>query len=66
MSPNTLLVVIIIALATTLQVAGLVFIALQVRRMNDPMIADDASIYLQGRQVQQILREMREMLRDQS
>jgi hypothetical protein len=34
--------------------------------MNDKMIADDASILLQGRQVQEILREMRELLRSQS
>jgi len=34
--------------------------------MNDKMIADDASISLQGHQVQQILREMRETLSSQS
>jgi len=66
MASGTFLIAIIIAIATTLQIAGLVFIAFQVRKMNDKMIADDASIYLQGRQVQQILREMREMLRNQS
>jgi len=34
--------------------------------MDDKMIADDASIFLQGRQVQEVLREMRELLRSQS
>jgi len=63
MAPDTFLITIITAIATTLQIAGLVFIAFQVRKMNDKMIADDASIYLQGRQVQQI---QREMLRNQS
>jgi len=58
--------IIAIIIATLLEIAGLGFIAYQVRKMNDKMIADDASIFLQGRQVQQILREMREMLRDES
>jgi hypothetical protein len=58
--------IIAIAIATVLQIAGLGFIAYQVRKMNDRMIADDASIFLQGRQVQQILSEMRDFLRRQS
>ena len=66
MAPDTLLIVIVIAIATTLQIAGLAYIANQNRKMNDKMIADDASISLQGHQVQQILREMRETLRSQS
>lgn len=66
MTPDTILIVIVIAIATTLQIAGLAYIANQNRKMNDKMIADDASIFLQGRQVQQILREMRELLRSQS
>ncbi len=66
MAPDTILLAIIIGVATTLQIAGVVFIAFQVRKMNDKMIAGDAAIYLQSRQVQQILREMREMLRNQS
>jgi len=65
-TPDTILIVIVIAIATTLQIAGLAYIANQNRKMNDKMIADDASIFLQGRQVQQILREMRELLRSQS
>jgi len=56
--------IIAIIIATVLEIAGLGFIAYQVRKMNDKMIADDASIFLQGRQVQEILREMRETLRD--
>jgi len=66
MTPDTILIVIVIGVTTILQLAGLGFIAYQVRMMNGKMIADDASIFVQGRQVQQILREMREMLRDQS
>jgi hypothetical protein len=62
MTPDTIATVI----ATVLQIAGLGFIAYQVRRMNDKMIADDASIFLQGRQVQEVLREMRELLRSQT
>src|SRR6516225_3406514 len=59
MTPDTVLIVIVLAVAATLQIAGLVYIANQNRKMNDQTTADDASIYLQGRQVQQILREMR-------
>ena len=58
--------IIAIVIATVLQIAGLGFIAYQVRRMNDKMIADDASIFLQGRQIQEIVREMRELLRSQT
>jgi hypothetical protein len=35
----------------------LAFIAYQVLKMNDNMAADDESIFLQSRQVQEILRE---------
>jgi hypothetical protein len=66
MSPDTIIVVLVIAVATTLQIAGLAYIANQNRKMNDKMTADDASIFLQGRQVQEILREMRELLRSQT
>jgi hypothetical protein len=66
MTPDTMIMVLVIAVATSLQIAGLVFIAFQVRKMNDKMIADDAPIFLQGREVQEILREMRELLRTQS
>jgi hypothetical protein len=58
--------IIAIVIATVLQIAGLGFIAYQVRKMNDKMIADDASFFLQGCQVQQIIHEMRELLRTQS
>lgn len=66
MAADTIIVVVVIATATTLQIAGLVFIGFQVRRMNDKIIADDASILLQGRQVQEIVREMRDLLRSQT
>jgi hypothetical protein len=58
--------IIAITIATVLQIAGLGFIAYQVRKMSDKMIADDASTFLQGRQIQEILREMRELLRNQA
>jgi hypothetical protein len=63
---DTLIVVLVIAVATTLQIAGLAYIANQNRKMNDKMTADDGSIFLQGRQVQEIVREMREFLRSQT
>jgi hypothetical protein len=62
MTPDTVIVVIVIAVATTWQIACLVFIALQFRRMNDKMAADDASIFLQGHQIHEILHEMRDLL----
>jgi hypothetical protein len=65
MTPDSIIVVVVIAVATTLQNAGLAFIAYQNRKMNDQMTADDAAIFLHGRQVQEILREMRELLRNQ-
>jgi hypothetical protein len=63
---DTIILVAVIAVATTFQIAGLAYIANQNRKMNDKMTADDASIFLQGRQVQEVLREMRELLRSQS
>jgi hypothetical protein len=66
MTPDTLLIVIVLAVAATLQIAGLVYIANQNRKMNDKVTTDDASIFLQDRQVQEILREMRELLRSQA
>jgi hypothetical protein len=63
---DTLIVVLVIAVATTLQIAGLAYIANQNRKMNDKMTADDGSIFLQGRHVQEIVREMREFLRSQT
>jgi hypothetical protein len=66
LSPDTIIIVVVIAVATTLQIAGLAYIANQNRKMNDKMTADDAAIFLQGRQVQEIVREMREFLRSQT
>jgi hypothetical protein len=57
------IIVIIIAIANTLQIAGLVYIANQNRKMNDKMAADEDGSFLHGRQVQEILHEMREPLR---
>ncbi len=58
--------IVAIIISTTIQLVALAYIANQNRKMNDKMIADDASISLQGHQVQQILREMRETLSSQS
>ena len=47
-----------------LEFAGLVYIAKLVHSTRDKMDADDAALYLQGRRVQEVLREMRaELLR---
>jgi hypothetical protein len=41
-TPDTVLIVIVLAVAATVQIAGLVYIANQNRKMNDKTIADDA------------------------
>jgi hypothetical protein len=48
MAPGIILIAIIIVVATTLQIAGLVFIAFQVRKMNDKMIVDDTAFLSSG------------------
>jgi hypothetical protein len=66
MTPDILAIVIATTVQVVIAIAGFAYIATQLRKMNDKMVAEDASIYLQGRQVQEVLREMREMLRKQS
>ena len=47
-----------------LEFAGLVYIAKLLHSSRDKMDADDAALYLQGRRVEEVLREMRaELLR---
>jgi len=47
-----------------LEFAGLVYIAKLAHSSRDKMDADDAALYLQGRRVEEVLREMRaELLR---
>jgi hypothetical protein len=51
--------------ATVWKMQGSDSLHTQVRKINDRMIADDASTCLHGRQVQQMLHELRELLRNQ-
>ena len=45
-----------------LEVTGLVILGAMLYRMRDKMDADDASLYLQGKRVEEVLREMRREL----
>jgi len=45
-----------------LEVSGLVILGAMLYRMRDKMDADDASLYLQGKRVEEVLREMRREL----
>jgi len=42
-----------------LEMGGLVILGVMLHRMRDKMEADDAAIYLQGRRIEEVLREMR-------
>jgi hypothetical protein len=53
-----------ILIASTIQIAGLVILGTMLLRMGHKMGADDAGLFLQGRRVEEILREMRETLRN--
>jgi hypothetical protein len=59
MSPE-LIAILVTAL---LQSAMLVAIVVMIRRVSTKQIADDAAIFLQGRKVEETLKEMREFLR---
>ncbi len=48
-----------VVVASLVEIAGLVYIAKQGRGIRDKMDADDAAIYLQGRRIEDVLREMR-------
>ena len=53
-----------ILVTSLLELAGLVIMVRQLSRMWDKTEADDAALYLQGRRVEEVLREMRaELLR---
>jgi hypothetical protein len=53
-----------LVIATVFEIAVLGFVASLVYRTREKMDADDAALYMQGRRVQEILREMRaELLR---
>jgi hypothetical protein len=58
MSPE----LIAILLTSLLEMGGLVVLGTMLYRMWGKMEADDASIYLQGRRIEEVLREMREEL----
>jgi hypothetical protein len=45
------------------EVACLVVLGLMLRRFRDKVDADDAALYLQGKRVDEVLREMRAELR---
>jgi len=53
-----------VLITSLLELTGVVYIATLVHRTRDKMDADDAALYLQGRRVEEVLREMRsELLR---
>jgi hypothetical protein len=41
----------------------IVYVARITREVRDKQIADDAALYLQGRRIEEVIREMRESLR---
>jgi hypothetical protein len=53
-----------ILIASTFQIAGLVILGTMLLRMGQKMDADDAALFLQGRRVEEVIREMRETLRN--
>jgi hypothetical protein len=53
-----------ILIASTIQIAGLVILGTMLLRVGQKMGADDAGLFLQGRRVEEILREMRETPRN--
>ena len=53
----------VVVVAAVLEMAGLVYIASLVHRSRDKMEADDAALYLQGKRVEEVIREMRVELR---
>ena len=53
-----------ILITSTIQIAGLVILGTMLLRMGRKMDADDAALFLQGRRVEEVIREMRETLRN--
>ena len=58
----TWLVIAAVIITSLLEVAGLIYIARLERSTRVKMDADDAALYLQGRRVEEVLREMRKEL----
>jgi hypothetical protein len=55
---------VVIVVTSLIELTELTFVAWMAYRMNSKMTADDAALYLQGRRVEDVLKEMRESLRD--
>ncbi len=53
-----------ITVTSLVEVGQLTFVGWLVYRTRERMIADDTAIFLQGRKVEEILKEMRESLRN--
>ena len=53
-----------ILITSTIQIGGLVILGTMLLRMGRKMDADDAALFLQGRRVEEVIREMRETLRN--
>jgi hypothetical protein len=53
-----------ILITSTIQIVGLVILGTMLLRMGQKMDADDAALVLQGRRVEEVIREMRETLRN--
>ena len=53
-----------ILVTSTIQIAGLVILGTMLLRMGRKVDADDAAMFLQGRPVEEVIREMRETLRN--
>lgn len=63
MEVHGLLLVLSVA-ALVMEVAGLSFLGWLVHKVWQQTQADDAAIFLQGRRVEEILREMRQLVRE--
>jgi hypothetical protein len=57
---------IVIIVTSLIELTELTFVALMAYRMNSKMAADDASLFLQGRRIEDVVREMRESLKSSS
>jgi hypothetical protein len=51
-----------IIVTSFIEVTELSFVAWMAYRMNTKMAADDAALYLQGRRIEDVLKEMRQSL----
>jgi hypothetical protein len=53
-----------ILVTSTIQIGGLVILGTMLLRMGRKVDADDAALFLQGRRIEEVIREMRETLRN--